>query len=163
MAPRYSLTAKRVTTQALHKRLAAKGSKVKAICCDPGLGDTHLMQNGFQVDSDTKISSMLSSFMRNAMNFSGAMQSAPDAAMPMMQAAFAADVSSGDMYCPEKKFFLPPPTAKLVYNKGLPKKTIAAGEPVYENDSKEIRSINSEYQSVLWTKSEDAVGIKFSV
>ena len=90
------------------------------------------------------------------------MQSGPDGAMPLMLAAFGADVTSGDMYCPSKTVPLPkPPGVKMVYNKGLPQKTIAAGVPLKKGDKKERDSISEENKATLWAKSEAAVGAFF--
>ena len=81
--------------------------------------------------------------------------------MPLMHACFGADVASGDMYCPKRQ--IPLPTGKgpkMVYNKGLPHKTVAAGVPVFgAKDKKEKLTCDEAAKATLWTKSEAAVGV----
>jgi len=160
----HSKLANAVFAQALGEKLLAKGSKVKAVCCEPGLSDTQLLSNGFYTKADKKMSEKLSAGMMKALIFMKLVQSGPDGAMPLMQACFGADVASGDMYCPSKSTLLPkPPGIKRVYNKGLPQKTIAAGVPLKKGDKKEAGSVSAANKETLWAKSEVATGITFSV
>lgn len=157
----HSKAANAVFTQALHEKLVAKGSKVKSLCCEPGLAETSLLANGFQTASDKSMPKSIKSAAMSMFKCSGMMQSGADGAMPLMAACFSSEANSGDMYCPKQMAPLPPPTCMMINNKGLPKRTIIAGKSVKTGDSKEAHSLDAEVQSMLWTKSEAAVGLTF--
>ena len=76
-------------SQALHRRLAAKGSKIKSVCAAPGLAATNLQvtthENGGM--SETWIM--------------GLAQSAADGVCPLMHSCFGTSVQSGDFYEPK--------------------------------------------------------------
>ena len=48
-----------VFAMALAEKLEAKGSKVKAITCEPGIAETALFGNGFHTQSDVPVSGNL--------------------------------------------------------------------------------------------------------
>ena len=156
----HSKAANAVFAMALHEKLAATGSAVKAVTCEPGLAETALFAKGFNVATEKPINPGIKAQALKAFSCFRLMQSGPDGAMPLMQACFGADVASGDMYCPKHQ--APVPTGKgpkLLYNKGLPQKTVAAGVPVFgPKDKKEKLTCDDAAKTTLWAKSEAAVG-----
>uniref|UniRef100_A0A7S4MVT8 Protochlorophyllide reductase n=1 Tax=Prymnesium polylepis TaxID=72548 RepID=A0A7S4MVT8_9EUKA len=161
----HSKLANSVFVMALHEKLAAKGSKVKAIAAEPGIADTKLMVNGFNTKTEVSVAGSLKSGALKMFSCISVMQSAADGALPLMAACFASDAASGDMYCPSKKAVLPTGAGpKIIYNKGPPFKTIVAGVPIYgPSDKKERDTVKPENLAILWEKSEAATGVKFTV
>jgi len=161
----HSKGANAVFAMALHAKLSAKGSKIKAITAEPGLAQTGLIHKGFNTATDKPMNGGLKKGAMKAFACIQYMQSAPDGAMPFMKACFAADAASGDMYCPSKKAVLPTAKGpKILYNKGLPHTTVAAGVPVFgPKDKKEKLTVDDAAKETLWAKSEAAVGLTFTI
>lgn len=88
---RYHMTklANSVFTQALHERLRANSSKVKAICAAPGLACTHL-----------QVTTAMDQGMGSGTWFMRWGQSAEDGTMPLLHACLGKDVASGEFYEP---------------------------------------------------------------
>lgn len=92
--------------QALHQRLAASTSAVKAVCAAPGLATTHLQT------STSKNGGMSETWI---MKYA---QSAPDGAMPIMHCCFGTDVQSGEMYEPTLSGHSKGPVGKVTIKPG---------------------------------------------
>jgi len=91
-----------VFMMALHKKLSAKGSKVKSVVAEPGVAGTDLAYNlarGHIKDGGAppeKMAMMLGGMKKN---YPG-MQSAADGAASLMTAGFGKDINSGDFLMP---------------------------------------------------------------
>jgi len=83
-----SKLANAVFTQALHQKLQAKGSKVKALCADPGMSATNL-GNHFEGDDAPDMT-----------KFADKLQSSEDGAMGIIKGMLHPDVASGVHYGP---------------------------------------------------------------
>ena len=109
---RYSQTklANSVWTQALHARLAASGSKVKAVCAAPGLAATNL-----QVTTNQNGGMKETWIMRFA-------QSAEDGTMPLLQCCIGSGVASGAFVEPSGagNMWGPPTEVKLTKKENDP-------------------------------------------
>lgn len=101
---RYHMTklANSVFTQALHERLRACGSKVKAVCAAPGLATTHL-----------QVTTAMDSGMGSGTWFMRWGQSAQDGTMPLLQACLGKDVASGDFLEPTLMGSMKGPAGKV--------------------------------------------------
>ena len=88
---RYHMTklANSVFTQALHERLSASGSKVKAVCAAPGLATTQL-----------QVTTAGDNGMGSGAWFMRFGQSAEDGTMPLLHACLGEGVASGEFYEP---------------------------------------------------------------
>ena len=102
---------------ALHDELKAKGSKVKALACDPGWAHSNLQVSA--VSSGT-MSSFSAKF---GVLFA---QSAADGSLPCSLACFSPEANSGDFYMPSKAGGM----------SGEPKRSIVGGKPVKKNSEK---------------------------
>ncbi len=116
-------------TAALHHKLAAKGSSVKALVAHPGLSNTHLQQTSVAEGG------MGSLFTNVMMRFS---QSPEDGAMGLISCMALADATSGQFYGPGKG---------MAAYKGAAEPFDL--EPFYDN---------TETRDLLWNKSEEAIG-----
>jgi NAD(P)-dependent dehydrogenase (short-subunit alcohol dehydrogenase family) len=121
-------------TAALHARLQAKGSKVKALVAHPGLANTSLQQTSVK---EGGMGAMLTGMM---MKMS---QSTEDGAMGILSCMCLPDATSGQFYGPGKG---------LTSMKGpaLP----FALEGFYDNEPT---------RAMIWQKSEAAIGRSFAV
>jgi len=139
---------------ALHERLAARGSKVKSLCAEPGVAATDLMTNLTQAHEQTG-TAPAGGNSSVADTFPG-VQSAPDGACPLMEAAFGASADSGDFYMPGDL------VKKTVV--GVPKKCITAGRPTPFSDHVKMKyddetlTMNPANHQLLWAESERATG-----
>mmetsp|Transcript_5815 Transcript_5815/g.6705 ORF Transcript_5815/g.6705 Transcript_5815/m.6705 type:complete len:349 (+) Transcript_5815:109-1155(+) len=131
---------------ALHKKLTDQGiSNVKSCVAEPGVASTSMTGT---TTGDLRFFSK--HFYRFVLKVAAKVvkeQSAADGALCLMQAAFGADVDSGDFFYPKQIYV------------GLPHKAISKGEPVKPNREKLSRDEKS--WEVLWSKSEEAIGEKF--
>lgn len=119
-------------TAALHRRLQAKNSSVKALVAHPGLASTEL-----QVTSSRQ-GGIGPTFTKLLMSFA---QSQEDGAMGLISCMAKSNVKSGEFYGPG---------SSIIAMKGAP---IAFPlEPFYDNQR--IRNL-------LWSKSEEAIGEPF--
>ena len=140
---RYHMTklANAVFAMAMHQKLKAKGSKVKALSADPGLASSNL-----QVTS-TKGDGLMSEWLAKLIMPSG--HSAEDGSLDAGMAAFGKEAMSGDFYAPKASL------------KGPPTRTIVNGMPVKKGREKLTCSlVNQEH---VWKWSEEALGIKFDI
>lgn len=119
---------------ALHERLVARGSKVKAMACDPGYAVTEL----------TATSQTMSDSMRQAA--AAQSQSAADGSMPLVHCCFDLSAQSGDFYLP---------MTGLV---GPVKQSISRGVPLKEGTEKLTASKLS--QSIAWNESMKFPGVE---
>merc|ERR1712137_1173447 len=85
-----SKLANAVFTQALHEKLTAKGSKVKAYCADPGMSATSLA--GHFPDANKE----------QMKSYAAMMQSSEDGSMGIITGMMSPDAESGKHYGPEK-------------------------------------------------------------
>lgn len=133
---RQSKLANAVFTYALHDRLAAKGSKVKALVCAPGVATTAL------ISSTANDGSTPPGFLFRALAplMGGIAQSSEDGAMPLLTCMCMPGIESGDFYEPANRF------------KGLAKKY------VIEDYCK-----SKENKDLLWDASEEAIGEKWAI
>lgn len=119
-------------TAALHERLQARGSKVKALVAHPGLANTNLQVTSIKEGGMGK--TMTGLFMRMS-------QSPEDGAMGILSAMCLEDAQSGQFYGPG---------AGMMAGKG---KAIAFDlEPFYDNP---------ETHHLIWEMSSEAVGTAF--
>ncbi|MFK7992081.1 MAG: SDR family NAD(P)-dependent oxidoreductase [Sandaracinaceae bacterium] len=121
-------------TAALHHRLSAKGSKVKALVAHPGFANTNLQTNSVK---EGGMGSMLTSaLMRIA-------QSTEDGAMGILSGMCLPDARSGRFYGPGKG------------NTAFKGRAVAFDlEPFYDN---------AETRDLLWDKSVEAIGKDFAL
>ena len=119
-------------TAALHHRLQASGSKVKALVAHPGLANTQLQQ------TSVKEGGMGNVFTNIMMRFS---QTSEDGAMGLLSCMCLADAASGQFYGPGSG-------AMSIRGKAEPFDL----ESYYDNTST---------RDLLWTKSEEATGGPF--
>lgn len=122
-------------TAALHQKLQAKDSKVKALVAHPGLANTNL-----QITSVQEGGMPNNLFTKMFMKLS---QSEEDGAMGLISAMCLPDAQSGQFYGPGKG---------MMALKGEVKPF--ALEPLYDNQ---------ETRTLLWEKSNDAVGLNFNI
>ncbi len=116
-------------TAALHERLQARGSAVKALVAHPGLANTNLQATSVNEGGMGKLLTGL--FMRMS-------QSPEDGSMGILSAMCLPEATSGQFYGPGEG---------AMAGKG---KAVAFGlEPYYDNP---------ETRALLWSKSADAVG-----
>ncbi len=121
-------------TAALHNRLQAAGSSVKALVAHPGLANTHLQQ------TSVKEGGMGNVFTKVFMKFS---QSPEDGAMGILSCMCLPDAKSGQFYGPGSG-------AMAMSGKAEPFDL----EPYYDNAAT---------RDLLWTKSEAAIGGDFTI
>ena len=121
-------------TAALHHKLQAKGSKVKALVAHPGVSNT-----GLQV-STVKEGGMGTGFTNWFMGFA---QSMEDGAMGIISCMCLTDAKSGQFYGPGKG---------IMAMKG--KAEPFALEKFYDNDA---------VRDLLWQKSNEAIGKEFVI
>jgi NAD(P)-dependent dehydrogenase (short-subunit alcohol dehydrogenase family) len=121
-------------TAALHHRLQARGSTVKALVAHPGLARTHLQQTSAQEGGMgrrfTKVAARLS-------------QTAEDGAMGILSCMCLPEVQSGQFYGPGSGM-------TAIKGKAEPFPL----EPFYDN---------AETLDLLWRKSEEAIGKTFEL
>ncbi len=122
-------------TAALHSKLQQKASKVKALVAHPGLSNT-----GLQVTT-SKDGGMANDFFTNM--FMGFGQSQEDGAMGIISCMCKADAQSGQFYGPGKG-------------------TMAMKGPA-KNWPLENFYDNEETRSLLWQKSNEAIGEEFVI
>lgn len=121
-------------TAALHHRLQARGSSVRALVAHPGLANTHLQQ------TSVKEGGMGGLFTNVMMRFS---QSPEDGALGILSAMALPDAQSGQFYGPGSGMTAMSGEAKPF-----------ALESFYDNP---------ETRALLWTKSEEAIGQTFDL
>lgn len=121
-------------TAALHHRLAASGSQVKALVAHPGLANTHLQK------TSVKEGGMGAKFTDVFMRMS---QSPEEGAMGLISGMALADAASGQFYGPGSG-------RMAIKGKAEPFPL----EDFYDND---------EMRELLWSKSEDAIGKTFDI
>jgi len=119
----------------LHKKLEAKGSKVRAICCDPGASATNLANGlSFGFFTDMFVSVLLP-FLA---------QSGEDGAMGLLKGMMGPDAKSGVHYGPQGN-----------KDKGYTGRPLPTPLYPYEMDSDSL--------NMLWKTSEEATGVSFDV
>jgi len=130
--PRYaqSKLANSVFIQALHQKLTAKGSKVKALAAAPGFASTGLQQ-GMEADGAEKQSAFAIKHMA---------QTQEDGTMGLLTACFGADAISGEFYEP----------------KGWPGGMPGLGPPKRAKITK--KEVDPAAMKLLWDMSEKACG-----
>ena len=106
---------------ALHDELEGKGSKVKALACDPGWAHSNLQVSAVSTGTMSNFLAKLGSSIA---------QSAPDGSLPCSLACFSPEANSGDFYMP----------SKMGGMNGEPIRSILGGEPVKTNTEKETTS-----------------------
>ena len=121
-------------TAALHHRLQATDSKVKALVAHPGLANTHLQQTSV---TEGGMGSLFTNIM---MRFS---QSPEDGAMGLLSCMCLPDARSGQFYGPGS-------SATSMRGKAKP----FGLESFYDND---------QTRELLWSKSEEATGGSFDI
>lgn len=121
-------------TAALHNKLAASGSAVKALVAHPGLSNTHLQKTSV---AEGGMGSLFTNLM---MRFS---QSPEDGAMGLISCMALTDAKSGQFYGPGKGM-------SAYKGKAEPFDL----EPFYDN---------AETRDLLWSKSEEAIGRSFDL
>jgi len=121
-------------TAALHQRLQAQSSKVKALVAHPGLANTHLQTNSVR---DGGMGSIFTGFF---MRFA---QSSEDGAMGILSCMCLADAESGQFYGPGSGM-------SAMRGKAKP----FALESFYDNE---------ETRKLLWSLSESAIGATFDI
>ncbi len=121
-------------TAALHQRLQATGSRVKALVAHPGLANTHLQKTS--VKEGGMGSFFTDMFMRTS-------QSPEDGAMGLLSCMCLPEATSGQFYGPGSGPFAMRGEAKPF-----------ALEAFYDN---------AETRDLLWSKSEEAIGRTFEV
>jgi NAD(P)-dependent dehydrogenase (short-subunit alcohol dehydrogenase family) len=121
-------------TAALHQRLQASGSNVKALVAHPGLANTHLQQTSVEEGGMGNV------FTNIMMRFS---QTPEDGAMGLLSCMCLADAASGQFYGPGSG-------AMSIRGKAEPFDL----ESYYDNAST---------RDLLWTKSEEATGGSFDI
>lgn len=121
-------------TAALHQRLQAGESKVKALVAHPGLANTHLQQ------TSVKEGGMGNVFTNVMMRFS---QSPEDGAMGLLSCMCLPEAKSGQFYGPGS-------SAMAMRGKAEP----FALESFYDNNKT---------RELLWSKSEAAIGGSFDI
>eukprot|EP00928_Gymnodinium_smaydae_P029089 TRINITY_DN22007_c0_g1_i1.p1 TRINITY_DN22007_c0_g1~~TRINITY_DN22007_c0_g1_i1.p1 ORF type:complete len:399 (-),score=89.56 TRINITY_DN22007_c0_g1_i1:177-1256(-) len=136
---------------ALHEKLAARGSKVKSICAEPGAACTSLVSKGFQVSEGKKMNCCAMGLLKRVLALTG--QSAADGACPLMAAGFGADAQSGDFFAPQNKA-----SGMDAYVTGLPTKVIAANQAVAGAKISEENTLNKKNQEVAWDMTRKAIG-----
>jgi len=153
---RYNHSKLAMTTyaMALHEKLAAQGSKVKVVCCEPGSAETSLISKGFMISEGVPANATLVWMANKVAAWTSMAQSARDGACPLMAAAFGADAQSGDMFAPMSKA-----SGMPVYVTGWPTKVIAANKPVPDAKLSEENTLNTEYQIASWDATRRALGL----
>lgn len=155
-----------VFMMALHKKLAARGSRVKSLCAEPGVAATELMPNlmaQHEAAGSGGAGICLLRTMFCCMSAAGKVtpQSAADGACPLILAGFGPGVDSGDFYMPESM------AGSMVV--GSPVKCMEAGKATPKADFQEQKfeheklTLSPENQALLWAKSEEAIGEKWAL
>ena len=132
-----SKLANSVFAMALHDKLQEKGSKVKALSCDPGWAHSNLQTNSM------KKGTMGGGFARIG---SWIGHSAADGSLGCAMACFSQEANSGDFYMPDK-------TGGM---RGAPVKSILEGKPLKSGGEKE--SLSAENKRIIMDCSEKAFG-----
>ena len=153
----HSKLANPLLAMALHAKLSAKGSKVKSLCCEPGIAATSLVGNGWELSATTKLSDRVYALMSKC--FKKLIQSGADGACPLLAACFGSEADSGDFFAPAYQAlnFL----GVGPYLKGPPIKTVKGGMPA--QPGMEARALNLATQEACWAAAEEAIGEKFEV
>ena len=136
---------------ALHERLRAAGSKVRALCADPGAATTSLMTNGFQVNSERSINTTLANCFVGM--FKGVGQSGGDGTCPLLEACFGPDANSGDLFTPcGHTWYIE------FYVAGMPIKTIV-GNRVKPGGTHfpETNALDKQNQEAAWKATQAAI------
>ena len=145
---------------ALHEHFKVKGSKVKALCADPGAAATSLMANGYpniRIADQPIYSRIVNCFKEYWQQKSMAMfkdigQSGADGTCPLMQACFAPESCSGDLFTPNSfKWYM------LFYGSGLPRKTIASNRATKDAYFSEASTLSREHQNAAWEATQAAI------
>jgi NAD(P)-dependent dehydrogenase (short-subunit alcohol dehydrogenase family) len=123
---------------ALHERLKEKGSKVKALSCEPGYATSHLQQTSKSMGGIMRVMNFMAIF--------GYAQSPADGSLPCSIASFGPQAESGDFFMPGKKRGMA----------GPPKKSISGNTAVVKNSEKETCSKAN--QKTIWEVTEKAFG-----
>ena len=133
---RYSQTklANAAFTAALHHKLQAKNSKVKALVAHPGLANTNLQVTSVEEGGMGRL------FTKMFMRFS---QSQEDGAMGLIACMCLPEAKSGQFYGPGKGIMAMKGEAKAF-----------ALEPQYDNE---------DTRNMIWEKSNAAVGLQFDI
>ncbi len=121
-------------TAALHHKLTASGSKVKALVAHPGLANTNLQTTSVEKGGMGRL--FTSWFMKMS-------QSMEDGSMGLLSCMFLPEAQSGEFYGPGKGTFA---------TKG--KATMFPLEPFYDNE---------QARELLWSKSCEAIGESFDI
>ena len=145
---------------ALHKKLAAAGSKVKSMVAEPGVATTDLAGN-LQA-GHKNVGRDVIPMMQGMLKHYPVMQSAADGSCPLMECAFGATANSGDFYAPKNQ--------NSGVTMGMPVKVLDAGavsaecpEWTKERFENEILTLHQANHDLLWSASEAACGETFSV
>ncbi len=146
MAPwlRYHQTklANSAFAMALHDKLKEKGSKVKALSCDPGYAASNLQSTAEKGGLLLKVFVGLAPFFRYV-------QSPADGSLDIGMCCFSPDANSGDFYMPSSK-------GGMV---GKPKKSISGGMPV--KSGTEAESVSEANKKLVMDKCEEIFGSIF--
>eukprot|EP00930_Biecheleria_cincta_P101504 TRINITY_DN93153_c0_g1_i1.p1 TRINITY_DN93153_c0_g1~~TRINITY_DN93153_c0_g1_i1.p1 ORF type:complete len:367 (-),score=80.80 TRINITY_DN93153_c0_g1_i1:3-1103(-) len=145
----------------LHRKLTAKGSKVKSVCAEPGVCDTALLVNLQASHKAAGKGLCIMNCLLGCLRCCGMKpQSGADGACSLMMAAFSPDANSGDFYMPGDGRSMAG---------GDPVKCMEAGKATPKNPTQakkfqdEKLSLDEANQALLWTKSEEAVQEQFKL
>jgi len=130
-----------VFAMAMHEKLKAKGSKVKALSADPGLASSNLQVNS------TKGDGLMSGWMAKMIMPGG--HSAENGSLDAGMAAFGKDAASGTFYAPKGGM------------KGPPVTRIVDGHEIKKGSEKLVCSKAN--QENVWKWCEEALGITFVI
>jgi len=132
-----------VFTYALHDRLQKNGSKVKSLCAHPGVADTQLMPGCEKDGGSPHFPPFIANLLRNLTT-----QSTEDGTIGILRQSADPAANSNDFYGP-----------------------LGKGGATGDHDMTEYRGPvgllkeepigNMEARDLLWTKSEEATGVKF--
>jgi len=150
----HSKLANTVYAMTLHDELQVAGSKVKSLAAEPGLSTTSLAGNGWQTAPGKHVPQLMMGNFRPILRMLG--QSGPDGACPLIAACFGKEATSGDLYCPSKKYVMPSaPMPTGMYTKGTPFRTIIAGTPF--KAGKEAKTVDAALKAKCWAATEAAI------
>lgn len=127
---------------ALHRRLAASGSRIKSVACEPGWSITPLHN-----------AKHMSGSICDRLSFMVPRMSARDGCLSAAMACFSPNAQSGDLYAPEKG------------TTGRPIKVVAGGvrKKTWWISRTDKATCDPEQQTLVWEACEKAVGIEFAV
>lgn len=149
----HSKLANSAYTMALHERFKAAGSKVKALCADPGAASTSFFHNTTLGQEAGGCAAWVANWMLWGMA-SKMTQSGPDGTCPLLLACFSAEAHSGDLYSPEHSKM-----GMKFYCKGAPKKMVAGNKAVDGVTFSETNTLSPENQRKAWEATRTALGI----